>query len=261
MNNTKLPISVFIICRNEADRIANTINSVKNWVDEIIVVDSGSTDETVEIAKSSGANKVIYNKWPGYGQQKIFAERSCKNSWLLNLDADEVISDDLAQEIIQLFAKGADPKKAYSLRIKLTFMYQSKPSLLAHQNCPVRLYHKSAGSFRDSTVHDAVVLNEGVKRIRLQGLVCHYSFRDLHHTLEKQNDYTTMLAKNMVKKGRRPSLLRIMLEPIWTFLKSYILRRYFIYGSQGFSISLIYAVTRTLKMTKTREIYKITKRK
>ena len=98
----KLPISVFIIAKNEADRIATTIGSVREWVDEVIVIDGGSTDETIAVAKENGA-KVEYNQWAGYGLQKRFGEDLCQNNWLLNLDADEEISQELAQEIQELF--------------------------------------------------------------------------------------------------------------------------------------------------------------
>ena len=84
----KIPLSVSIITKNEEDRILNAINAIKNIADEVVVIDSGSDDKTCEIALKAGA-KVIYNKWPGYGQQKIFAQNQCRNDWVLNIDADE----------------------------------------------------------------------------------------------------------------------------------------------------------------------------
>ena len=87
----KLPLSVFIIAVNEADRIALTINSVRDWADEVIVIDSGSTDDTVAVAESHGA-RVVFNEWNGYGPQKVFGETLCRNDWLLNLDADEEVT-------------------------------------------------------------------------------------------------------------------------------------------------------------------------
>src|SRR5437764_957280 len=95
---TTLPISAFIIACNEADRIGRAIASVRGWVDEIIVIDSGSSDDTVKVAQSLGA-RVLTHAWPGYGLQKRFGEEQCKNRWLLNLDADEEVTPELAQEI------------------------------------------------------------------------------------------------------------------------------------------------------------------
>jgi glycosyltransferase involved in cell wall biosynthesis len=94
-----LPVSVFIITRDEEERLHFAINSVKGWVDEVLVIDSGSTDKTCEIAEKLGA-KVTYNEWKGYGQQKIFGENLCRNKWVLNIDADEEITDEVKNNIL-----------------------------------------------------------------------------------------------------------------------------------------------------------------
>src|SRR3954463_10532396 len=100
-----LPISIFIIAQNEADRIGDTIRAVRGLSDDVVVIDSGSTDGTQAAAEALGA-RVIYNPWPGYGPQKRFAEDQCRHKWMLNLDADEVTPPGLFQEIIALFANG-----------------------------------------------------------------------------------------------------------------------------------------------------------
>lgn len=100
----RLPLSVFIIAQDEADRIVPTIESVIEWVDEVIVIDSGSKDGTVDKAAAAGA-RVIYNPWPGYGAQKRFGEDHCRNSWVLNIDADERVTPELAKEIQALFSE------------------------------------------------------------------------------------------------------------------------------------------------------------
>ena len=119
-NNYIIPISVFIICKNEEDRIGASIKSVTGWTDEIIVVDSGSTDKTVEIAQKAGATKVVFNEWKGYGPQKNFAQGLCKNHWVFNLDADEEVTDSLKEEIIDLFKSGKiDNHSTYDIAIKI----------------------------------------------------------------------------------------------------------------------------------------------
>jgi len=252
----KLPISVFIIAKDEEDRIPYSIKSVIDWVDEVIVIDSGSSDDTVKVAKSLGA-KTIFNKWPGYGQQKIFGEQQCKNNWLLNIDADEEITKSLRDEIITLFANGSPaPQNAYKLKCKLMFMHQNKPSRFAHINAPIRLYNKATASFRDSTVHDAVIPTADVQVHKLVNIINHRSFRGLHHMIEKSNKYTTMLAQDLYKKGKKPSIMRLLFEPLTMFLKAYFIRRFCLYGSYGFVHSITHAYFRTARLAKTRELFK-----
>ena len=130
--NDKLPISCFIIAQNEADRINKTINYVKDLVNEIIVIDSGSTDGTQEIAENLGC-KVLYNKWNGFGPQKRFGEDCAKNKWLLNLDADEYLSNDLQLEIRDIFSKNLE-SNFYSME---KFNYQINEEILKGQNIVV----------------------------------------------------------------------------------------------------------------------------
>ena len=130
------PLSIFIIAQNEADRIGRTIEAARGLSDDIVLVDSGSTDGTQALAEALGA-RVIFNAWPGYGQQKRFAEEQCRHDWLLNLDADEVVPPDLAAEISALFAAGTPPKDAYKVRIAEIF-----PGEGAHSEAIARLIVK-----------------------------------------------------------------------------------------------------------------------
>lgn len=254
----RLPISAFIIAKNEADRIGWTIRSVIDWVDEVIVIDSGSTDETVRLAEGLGA-RVIHNDWPGYGPQKVFGERQCRNSWLLNIDADEEISRALAEEILAMFRDGSEPaKKAYRLDIRLMGRFQNRPCRFAPSNAPIRLYHRDFAGFKDSSVHDSVVFKpDAPANLRCvgqcRGIVVHRSFRSYQHAVEKINDYTSMLADDMVSSGRKPSVGKIIVTPFASFLKAYFLRRYILLGLDGFIESMIYASSRTLRLAKARE--------
>jgi glycosyltransferase involved in cell wall biosynthesis len=151
------PLSIFIITRNEADRIGRTIQAVSGLSDDIVVVDSGSDDGTQAIAAELGA-RVIANGWPGYGPQKRFAEDQCRHPWLLNLDADEVVPDDLAAEIAALFAAGEPAADAYRLRIAEIFPGEPAPHRFAYALTPVRLYRKDKGRYSPSPVHDRVDL-------------------------------------------------------------------------------------------------------
>jgi glycosyltransferase involved in cell wall biosynthesis len=255
----KLPISVFIIAKNEEERISFAINSVINWVEEVIVIDSGSSDNTVELSKKLGAI-VEYNEWRGYGQQKIFGESLCKNDWILNIDADEEISTELKDNIFKIFEKGLTniDEAGFEIKWKMIFLHQQKPPLFATGGQVLRLYNKRFAGFRDSTIHDSVILKDGFKDKKIgfiKGNINHRCFKSLKHWIDKVNFYTTAQAKEWVEKGRKPpSLLRIMFEPSFSFLKSYIFRRYIFYGIDGINASFIYSFSKTLRLAKVREI-------
>ena len=159
----KLPVSVFIIAQDEADRIGLTIGSVREWVDEVIVIDGGSSDGTMKAAESSGA-RAIHNPWPGYGPQKRFGEEQCHNDWLLNLDADEVISPELAEEIRTQFTGGAPSCAGFTLRVCHMLPGEESVPHFTQVNTVLRLYDKRLARFSDSTVHDSIIVREGKVR-------------------------------------------------------------------------------------------------
>lgn len=258
MTNSKIPLSVFIITKNEADRIESVIKAVKSFADEVLVIDSGSSDKTCEISESLGA-KAVFNEWKGFGQQKIFGENLCKNKWILNIDADEEVSADLAKEITEIFNKKLYDK-FYGFRVKIVnkFRFEEKPHTLAYYYNQLRLYNKDYAGFKNSTVHDSVELKEkNENKIgQLKNIIYHQSFRSFEHWIEKINVYSSMQAKDSFAKGKCPSMLKTLLTPSFAFLKAYFVRRYFIYGLDGLVYSYLFSFSRFAKMIKTREIFK-----
>jgi glycosyltransferase involved in cell wall biosynthesis len=245
-----LPISVFIIAKNEADRIGTTINSVKNWVDEVLVIDSGSTDDTVSVATFLGA-RVLYNEWEGYGPQKRFAEDECKNKWLLNLDADEEATEELAQEIKDLFASGEPPLSGYIIKVRDMLPGEKKFAPLAHTNHCLRLYNMEKGRFSESPVHDSVIMQEGETVGKLKSLIRHRSFRSISHTIEKMNSYTTAQAENLIAgRGLMFPRIRLVFEVPASFFKAYFLRLYILRGTRGIIYSKLYAFGRVMRVAK-----------
>jgi glycosyltransferase involved in cell wall biosynthesis len=253
----KLPVSVFIIAKNEEDRIPKPIKSVIDWVDEVIVIDSGSSDKTQEVSSSLGA-KTVFNEWKGYGPQKVYGETLCKNQWLLNIDADEEVTPELQNEIIQLFEGGEPECNAYHVKIKIMGSFDKEPHRFAPYHNQLRLYQKEYAGFKDSTVHDSVVPKEGTncKLGQLKNIVNHRSFRSYSHAIAKINRYSSMQAEHMFKKGRKPSPIRITIEPFISFFKGYFFKRNFLMGIDGFIEALIYTFARTLRLIKAREIWK-----
>jgi glycosyltransferase involved in cell wall biosynthesis len=243
------PLSIFIIAQNEADRIGRTIEAAQTLSDDIVVVDSGSTDGTQALAEARGA-RVIFNAWPGYGQQKRFAEEQCRHDWLLYLDADEVVPPDLAAEIAALFANGSPPKDAYKLRIAEIFPGEGAPHRFAYALAPVRLYRRSKGRYSASPVHDRVDLAPDAQVGRLRGTVHHFSVRSLGEQMDKLNAYSDAQADDLDARGGTLSVFRLVAEFPANFLKAYIGRRHALRGIYGFMTAMNYAFYRYLRVAK-----------
>jgi glycosyltransferase involved in cell wall biosynthesis len=254
----KSPLSVFIIAQNEGDRIGTTINSVKAFADEIIVIDSGSKDDTVSVAEALGA-RVIFNPWEGYGQQKSFGESQCRNDWILNLDADEEVSEALAIEINSLFLNSAPSCAAYTLPMLPLYPFQQQGYRWMVHNSPVRLYDKRRAQYHDDTIHDYVKVHEGAIG-KLKGLVIHRSFRSLSHHVEKMNAYSNDQAISRFKKKRKPTFIELLTLPLFAFIKCYLFRRGFMMGTDGIILSHMYAFQRFVRIAKTRELFELEKK-
>ena len=245
----KLPISVFIIALNEGDRIGMTIESVKDWVDEVIVIDSGSSDDTMAKSTALGA-RAIAHAWPGYGLQKRFGEDQCRNRWILNLDADEVAGSTLKAEIMALFAKGEPTHPAWKIRIVEILPGRDAPIPLAHEVNAIRLYNKTCGRFSDSTVHDTVRMQSGTVG-QLKAIIEHRSSRGLAHSMDKINRYSAMQAENLISgKGLAFPFIRLVTEFPVAFIKAYVIRGYIFGGMQGFTNAMVYAFSRFIRIDK-----------
>ncbi len=254
-------LSVFIITKNEADRIKSVIEAVKKIssevLDEILVIDSGSDDDTCEVAVSAGA-KVMFHEWRGYGLQKIFGENQCRNKWILNIDADEEISLALAEEISNIFLQKLQ-KESWGFRVKIVnkFRFEERPKRSAYYYNQLRLYNKEFASFSSSSIHDSVILKEknSAKISQLKNIIYHQSFRSYSHWIEKINSYSQMQANDALKNNKCPSISKIFLTPIISFFKAYLVRRYCIYGFNGIIYSSLFAFSRFAKAIKTRELF------
>ena len=257
----RLAVSVFIIAKNEEDRIATAIGSVRDWADEVVVVvDNSSEDKTDEVAIDAGADKVLYREWEGYGQQKRYAEDQCRNRWLINIDADEEISEELKNEIVNLFADGDPSYSAFRFRIMNMFAFEKKPAWLQKRKNPIRLYNRERARFQNHSLHDFIIFHEPFKpekTITLRGPVYHRSTRNLQHMIQKYYFYCEMGAQKMFQEGRYPTTLRLISEPIAAFIRMYLMRGYFIYGTYGFSFSVIWSTGRFYRLARARELYKL----
>lgn len=245
---SKLPISCYIIAQNEGDRIGLTIQSIRDLVDEVIVVDSGSTDDTVTVSAALGA-RVMHNAWPGYGFQKRFAEDQCKHHWLLNLDADEEMTPQILTEISGLFANGEPEEAGFIFKIRDLLPGEKKLAPFAHTDFRIRLYNRNRGRVEASPSYDPVIVEQGEVKT-LQAPVLHRSIRNLSHMIAKINNYSDVQVKALAKKGMTLPYVRLLIEYPIAFFKAYILRAYILRGWIGFTYSVIYAHGRFVRIAK-----------
>lgn len=245
VRSPRLPISCFLITCDEEDVIGACLASVVELVDEIVVVDSGSRDRTLEIAARYGA-RIIENAWQGFGPQKQVAERTCTNDWLLNLDADEVVTPELAEEIRALFAT-APHQDFYALPRALVYPGRSAPAPTRRDRA-VRLYDRRRGGFSDKPVHESVTTGSAEVG-RLNHPILHHSARSLHHLTEKNLRYAVISAgRSRLAKSRSELYLRLVLGFPVVFLRTYLVRGHYLAGAQGFTISLSVAFSEVLKV-------------
>ena len=231
-----LPISCFIIAKNEEDRIGKAILSVKDFVEEIIVIDSGSKDDTEMIVTNLNAS-FIFNEWQGFGPQKRFGEDQCKNDWVLNIDADEYLSNEIKKEIYRIF-NNQHNYNFFSMKVTPIYPNWKKPRIFSASHQCVRLYNKKFGRFSNSAVHDSVETNNS-KIYFLKNHIYHDSVRSFSHLIEKERNYILLQSKTIKNRNKVILFLRIFFELPLAFIKYYIIRRHFTGAITGLLTSLI----------------------
>lgn len=240
-------LSVFIITLNEADRLGPTLEAARQLSDDLVVVDSGSTDDTVQVAKHLGA-RVIHNDWHGFGPQKRFAEEQCRHNWLLNLDADEVLSDQAIAEIKALFAKGAPPKSGYYLNVVTIYPGQKKPRPFADFYRINRLYDQSKMRYSESRTDDRVI-HKGQALGQIDGPVWHYSFRQISDIAPKMENYARQQIHEKAHKRTVAGLRARMLIEYPVNLMRYLFgRRHITGGLLGISYAHEIAKSKTKRL-------------
>lgn len=244
----KTKISVYFITFNEAKTIKAAINAVSE-LDEIIVVDSGSTDGTVKIAERLGA-KVIHQDWLGFAKQKAFALSLCSNDWCFNLDGDEVISKNALHEIRSLI----ELKTSDAIRIPFEdiFMGQNMHPRSAKRSI-VRVFNKSSIEYpKNRLVHENVIVNG--KEIKSRQSINHYGYETVEKLMQKQNTYSSLGAEQKFSNNKKPSIAKlIFIFPI-ILLKAYLFRKLFLSGTRGLIQAYIEAMYAFLKEAKLYEL-------
>ena len=242
-------LSVVIITRNEEVNLPRCLESVK-WADEIVIVDSASTDRTLEIAREYGA-RIFSPEWRGFGPAKQEGVERAEGEWILSVDADEVVVPELAHEIREATENSADIAGYYVPR-RTQFLGRWIYHCGWYPDPVLRLFRKANGSFNDSVVHEKVELNGKVAR--LQHDLLHYSYRSLDSYFDKFNRYTTLAAVEAHRRGRCSGVNRIVFKPLACFIKHYVLKRGFLDGLEGLIISVLSSCYVMVKYAKLREL-------
>lgn len=242
-----MKISATIITFNEADNIAAACESV-SWADEILVVDSRSTDATREIAAQCGA-RVVERDWPGFAAQKQFAAEETRNDWVFSLDADERVSVELRASIAAL-RETDEARLADGYRIARRSFYMGRWIRGGgwYPDFQLRLYHRAKGRWEGAHVHESVKMREGSRVETLAGDILHFSVRDAaHHHRMIGERYAPLSARRMFDEGRHTSPLRVALAAPSAFVRSYVLKAGFRDGLAGLAIARFAAHNAFLK--------------
>jgi len=237
-SQNRATIAAVIITKNEQDSLRDCLESLR-WVDEIIIVDSGSTDNTEAIAREYTEHFYVNAQWPGFGKQKQLAQSYATSDWVLAVDADERIDDTLRENILAML-ENPPQNTVYNLN-ELTWVFGR---FLKHSGWyyrHVRLYPNKLTQYNDNLVHESVIIPQGCQIAELDGDILHYSYQNLNHYLVKSAGYAKAWADQRQARGKKASLSQGIIHAIGCFLKMYILKRGFLDGKQGFLIALLSA--------------------
>jgi glycosyltransferase involved in cell wall biosynthesis len=242
-------VTVTIITLDEAAHIADAIDSAA-WADEILVVDSGSADDTLAIAQAKGARTEI-RAWTGYVDQKNFAATLASHDWIFSLDADERVPPALASEIRALLS--TEPSHPGYRVPRVTFhLGRWVRTTDFYPDYQTRLYDRRKARWQGRYVHESVTVDGPCGQLTQELL--HYSYRNLSDHLDRINAYTTLAARQMHERGRRAGTVDLLLHPPAAFLRNYVLRRGFLDGTAGLILSIVNAYSVFLKFAKLWEL-------
>lgn len=240
-------ISATIITLNEEKNIADCLASL-GFADEIIVVDSGSTDGTADICRNHPKVRFVHNDWPGYGQQKNIAAGLAAHDWVLNIDADERVSPELRASILSAATSG---HAAFRMARENYFGKRWIKHCGWYPDYTLRLYDRRLCRFGERSVHESLVCPGSVGT--LSGNLRHFTYCGIADYLKRMDSYSTLAAEELLKEGLSPSFLDIAFKPLFTFFKMYVIRGGFLEGYTGYVLSSLYAYYTLCKYAKALE--------
>jgi len=238
--NSKPTLALAMIVKNESQDLAACLDTVKGWVDEIVIVDSGSHDNTEQIAQQYGAKFYTHKNWQGFGKQRQLAQSYVSSDYILWLDADERVGPELKQSILQAVAKN-EPNTVYQIaRLSTVFGREIRHSGW-YPDYVVRLYPTQFAQYGDELVHERVHYPEGAKEQKLNGDLAHFTYKSIHHYLVKSANYAQAWATQRHANGKKASLWQGVSHALGCFIKMYFLKAGFLDGKQGFLLAVLSA--------------------
>lgn len=246
-------ISVVIICRNEAHIIGQTIAAAQKVSDDVVVVDSGSTDGTQLIVTNAGA-RLIETNWEGYGINKNKGVAIAKHDWILSIDADEIPDDALIKQLQTIVLN----EMAFVYNIRFRAFLGNKMIRFGEwtNDQHIRLYNRKHTGWNEAAVHEGLVFPANTKVINIKGYIHHYTSKSIEDFAAKTVNYAMLNAQKYFQQGKKASLLQCRIAPTFSFIKNYLFRLGFLDGEAGFTVAKMNAWYTWLKYVRLRELNK-----
>lgn len=251
-----MQISAVIITFNEEDNIASCIESIEEVCEEIIIVDSLSTDKTVEIAKQYQKVKTYSQKWLGYIEQKNYANSLTSYNTILSIDADELLSKELKESIKEIKKLEEDSFKVYEVSRLTNYCGSWIKHCGWYPDKKIRIFDKRSVKWQGELVHETLFLPENTQIITLKGDLLHYSYKSSTSHIERINKYSSLTAKEAFNRGKKSSIFDIWFRPKWRFFRDYVIKAGFLDGYAGYQVCKMSAYITFAKYIKLREYVK-----
>lgn len=245
-------LSVVLITLNESRNIERAISSVAGLTDDVVVVDSGSDDDTVALSQQLGA-RVFVKDWEGYSQNKNFGISQAKHSWILSLDADEALSPELRQSILQMFISPPHAGRVFAFNRLTNYCGHWIRHSGWYPDRKIRIWHRDTGMW-EGEIHEQIVFRDHPEVVRLKGDLLHYSFYTREEHLRQIDHFTTLMAEDLHRRGRKASVLKVWSAPAIRFLRDFVVKRGFLDGKPGWHVCSGSAWAAYLKYAKLRAL-------
>lgn len=232
-----LPLSIVILTKNEEHTILRCLRSLQGLSDDILVIDSGSQDKTVEYARSQGA-RVIQMAWQGYSATKNAGNQLAINDWILSLDADEELNDEVRVDIKDIFNKSISAHTAFSIQRKMVYCGNVLHYGAVSNEFRLRLFNRQAGKWNSNDVHEELEFDQAIQMIKMKGFMWHHSYVSKTDHRQRLEKYATLSAQQMHASGKKSTLLKRWISPLFGFIKNYMFRAGFLDGSAGYQYAV-----------------------